>query len=281
MYEHILNRFYSQPLALELNYSLAIERILLDRANGVRISAEEAKLWAAANPYGSGQASTETIAIVGIYGPIINRASGLAALSGVSDAQGTASLIRAAADNKKADRLYLDIDSPGGEAVAGDPIAEAIAYAKSLKPVDAFVSGMAASLGYLIASQAGSITASKSSLVGSMSVLFARRLPPEEGGVKLFSTGDKKLAFHGDAPLTDEFEAEIMRVAQEYHSVFMNYVAEGRGKTVDQVSSWFDGRVELANTALSLGWVDKIGSIQDALRGSSPKKVMTTKDLRR
>ena len=278
MHESILNRFYSQPLALELNSYLSIERILLERSNGIKISAEEAKVWAASSPYGSGAKSTKTEAVIGIYGPIINRASGMAAMSGITDAQAMASLIRAAADMAGVDAIKLDIDSPGGEAVAADPIVDAMSYAKSLKPVDAFVSGMSASLGFLIASQAQSITATKSSMIGSMSVMFARRIPSAEGSrYKLFSTGDKKLAFSGDEPLTDEHSSEIMRVAQQYHSIFMSYVSSGRGQS--DVSSWFDGRVETAETALKLGWIDAIGSIHDSFQDAP--QVMTTRDLKR
>ena len=282
MHESILNRFYSQPLALELNSYLSIERILLERSNGIKISAEEAKVWAASSPYGSGAKSTESIAIVSMYGPIIHRASGMAALSGITDAQQMGAMIRAAADNKDADKIALDIDSPGGEVIAADPIVDAIQYAKSLKPVDAYVSGTCASLGYWFASQANSITASPNSMIGSMSVLLNRRIPDAEGGKKyeLISTGDKKLAFSGDEPLTDAHRAEIMRVANEYHNAFMAAVASGRGKQISAVESWFDGRVERAEVAKTLGWIDAIGNLQDSFNSSS-KRVLTTKDLRR
>ena len=276
MYELILSRFYSTPLALELNSYLSLERILLARAQGQRISAEEAEAWKAAQPYGAKAQPAGGQAIIGLYGPIVGRPSGMEAMSGMTSVHDFARLVRAAADDRSVESIYLDIDSPGGEASAVDDPIDAIQYAKRLKPVIAVTQGMMASAAYWIGSAASKVYATPNAMVGSIGVIYTHvdwSKANEDEGLKVthLVVGNKKAFGNPDEPLSPEARAELMRVATDYYDAFVGAVAEHRNRSAAHVKAeWADGRVETGRVAKQLGMIDDLMTLEQAL-GAKPQ----------
>src|SRR5215467_9938743 len=79
--------------------------------------------------------------------------------------------VRRALQDPSVRTIDLVIDSPGGAVLGLPETADAIHVANRVKPVRAFVTGIAASAAYWLASQAGSITLTSSGEVGSVGVL--------------------------------------------------------------------------------------------------------------
>ena len=68
--------------------------------------------------------------------------------------------------------VVLSIDSPGGTTVGGEAIYEAVRKIAKDKPVATSVGTLAASAGYMIASASDHIVARRSSIIGSIGVIF-------------------------------------------------------------------------------------------------------------
>jgi protease-4 len=49
------------------------------------------------------------------------------------------------------------------------------------------------------------------------------------------------------------------------HRQFIRDVANGRGKTVEEIEPWADGRIFTGEQAKEIGLVDRLGNFQDAL----------------
>jgi capsid assembly protease len=275
MYENILSRLYGQPVALEINAFATIESIIMMRANGIKLSEDEKQAWQA-HQYGAKRGAMQSnqpnqVAIIGLYGPMMSYSSAMQAISGATSTREFAQNVRMAADNPNVREIILDIASPGGELASVDTAVAAVQYARSKKKVTAVTEEILASAAYWVASQASEIIASPNAMIGSISVVYTHTDRTEQNardGVKrtILTTGDKKAVGSPDLPLDDKGAAEMMRVATDAHNAFVSDVASGRGKSVDYVqNNWADGRVELGTTALKLGLVDRLGTLEDVI----------------
>jgi ClpP class serine protease len=124
-----------------------------------------------------------------------------------------ASVKRALAD-PSVKTVDLVIDSPGGSVLGLPETADVIHAANRVKPVRAFVTGIAASAAYWLASQASSITLTPSGEVGSVGVLdihadISKAL--ENSGVKLtaVTAGEHKVERAPFTPLSDDAKAHM------------------------------------------------------------------------
>jgi len=274
-YQNVLRAFYTRTWAIETNAYHALRGILEAKANMRGLTDTEIDAWQAAHPYGATKNTQnptgDTVAIIPIYGPMLQNAGNLDRVSGATDTRELATAIRAAADSPNVREILLDIDSPGGEAASVDVAAEAVRYARERKPITAVTQGMMASAAYWVGSQATRIVASPGSMIGSISVIYTHHdwsAKNEADGVKIthITSGNKKAAWNSDHPLTDEGRADINRIISEYHNAFVSAVAAGRGRDEAYVqTNWADGRVEIGTTAKQIGLVDEIGTLQSVL----------------
>lgn len=278
MYANALARFYGQPLAIELNTAHLIESILLSRENGVVLSKAERDAWKAESSYGSSGINPRPgQAVIGVYGPILNRVGPMQSMSGMTGSRDIASAIRSAADDPSIERIFLDVDSPGGEVVAMDDPSDALEYAMTLKPVTAVTQGMMCSGGYWLGVASNEIVASPNAMVGSIGVIRAHVDKSEQNkalgrNVTYLSTAEKKAYGNSDQPLSEAAEAELMREAYDYHAAFVSHIAKHRNKTAAFVDAeWADGRVERGETAVKLGMVDRLGTLEEVMREYAPK----------
>ena len=174
----------------------------------------------------------------------------------------------AAEDDVKA--VVLRIDSGGGSAQASELIWQAVKELKARKPVIVSMSDVAASGGYYIASGATRIYALADTLTGSIGVVGGKLAPSAalvKVGVNTFPMDRGKRATMNAslAPWSDDEKALIQGTMDEVYDVFVQRVAEGRGKTADQVKAIAQGRVWTGQQAKDLGLVDAIGGLDEAL----------------
>jgi len=176
----------------------------------------------------------------------------------------------AANDNIKA--VVIRIDSPGGSALASELIYQAIRNCAAKKPGVASISGIGASGGYYISLGAPTIYADSTALVGSIGVISGKMALDglyTKIGVSTFAfTRGKNAGLELSRPWTPE-EIETMRkLAQRTYDQFTARVSESRGKRIDNVADVAQGRIFTARKAASLGLIDKIGGMREAVEAA-------------
>ncbi|MFK7902719.1 MAG: signal peptide peptidase SppA [Nitratireductor sp.] len=165
--------------------------------------------------------------------------------------------------------VVLDISSPGGSTVGGEAIYEAVRALSKEKPVATSVGSLAASAGYMIASASDHIVARRSSIVGSIGVIFqyadASKLLDKVGvsvnEIKSAPLKAEPSPFH---PASDEAKAMIDRLVQDSYNWFVDIVAERRSMTNFQVKRLADGSIFTGSQGKENGLVDALGDEETA-----------------
>lgn len=181
-------------------------------------------------------------------------------------------VIRRARLDKDIKAIVLRVNSPGGSALASDVIWREISLARKEKPVVVSMGDIAASGGYYIACNADAVFANETTLTGSIGVFSI--VPNFESFLKnkLGITTDRvRTAPYadmgaGDRPLTATEKRFFQAATDSIYNTFKSRVAEGRNKDVEYIDSIAQGRVWTGKRALETGLIDKIGTLQDAVK---------------
>ena len=204
---------------------------------------------------------------------------------------GQESMIKALKKIREDDKIkavVLRINSPGGSALASDLIWREIELTKKEKPVVVSMGNLAASGGYYIACNASKIYAEPTTITGSIGVFGAipnmSKLAGEMGiNAEQVST-NKGASYSVFEPLTPEFHDYIKGGIDDIYKTFVNHVAQGRGKTFDEIDAIAQGRVWTGKEALTNGLVDELGNLDDAIAHAATLAELTeykTKDYPR
>ena len=186
----------------------------------------------------------------------------------------TADDLRKLADDDDVKAVVFRVNSGGGSAVASEQIRHALKLVKAKKPVVVSMGGMAASGGYWISSPANYIFAEPTTITGSIGIfglipnfsgLVTDKLGVTFDGVKT----NKYAGYETELVLgkeTDDIMAEMQTYVDRGYQSFLNIVSEGRGMKPEQVDEIGQGRVWLASDAVKIKLVDKLGSLDDAVK---------------
>jgi ClpP class serine protease len=172
--------------------------------------------------------------------------------------------------DKKVSRIVLDINSPGGEALGVEEAAKLIRSAHAIKPVTAFVDGMAASAAYWLASAAGRIVLSgESSQVGSIGVVVSvsdNRERDAKVGTRKYEIVSSQSPMKRVDVATDEGRAKLQEHADQFAAIFIGGVASYRGKDAAYVEANFGrGQMVFARNAVDAGMADAVMSRAELL----------------
>ncbi len=222
-----------------------------------------------------------SVAVISIEGPI-DRTSRVGWWSGNIFAVGQ-NAIRLAVEGALQDgavrAVLLSVDSPGGVVAGTKELADYLAEASAVKPMGAYVNGLAASAAYWLAASTGRILAPATGQVGSIGVImmvadysgYYQRL-----GVSFeyIAGGRFKAAGRGDRPLSDEERAHFQERLAALHALFRADVAARMGITAEP-AHWAEGQVLSAVQAEPLGLVsavvhDEEAAIQTMMEVSMP-----------
>ncbi|NND27288.1 MAG: signal peptide peptidase SppA [Myxococcales bacterium] len=178
--------------------------------------------------------------------------------------------LRQARQDRRALGVLLWVDSPGGSAEASDLIHREVVRLREKKPVVAYFGEVAASGGYYVAAHANAIVAQPLGLTGSIGVVSARVLASQlldRVGIRteVLRTGPHADLYSPHRPLTDEERGLMNRELDAFYDSFVALVADGRGRTVDEIEPLARGRVWLAADAYRHGLVDRLGGMDQAL----------------
>ncbi|MGB5446559.1 MAG: signal peptide peptidase SppA [Psychromonas sp.] len=208
----------------------------------------------------------DQIALVYATGEILSGVQSSEVIGGESFSKLLASVL----DDDKIKAVVIRIDSPGGSAFASEKIRQQIlALKKADKKVVVSMASMAASGGYWIASAADYIVAAPTTLTGSIGI-FGMYASADKAlnnfGIFNDGVGTTELSsFNPTRPLNPEL-AEIIQLGIENgYQQFLSVVAEGRKMTPAEVDKIAQGRVWTGVDAKSLGLVDKLGNLHDAI----------------
>lgn len=185
--------------------------------------------------------------------------------------------IRKARTDKNVKAVVLRVNSPGGSALASDVIWREVKLTKAVKPIVVSMGDVAASGGYYISCAADSIFAQPNTITGSIGVFgiipnlqgfFNNKLGITFDVVKTGKFSDIQTV---SRPLTSEEQGIIQQEVNRIYYTFTQKVAEGRKRERNYIDSIGQGRVWTGEQAIGLGLVDKLGSIDDAIRAAASK----------
>jgi protease-4 len=181
-------------------------------------------------------------------------------------------LIRKARFDKDVKAIVIRVNSGGGSSLASENIWREVTLArKEGKPVVISFGDVAASGAYYLSCNADSIFALPGTITGSIGVFtiipnlqgfFKNKLGITFDGVKTAPEADLMTVTR---PLSPVERVLIQNDIDTIYKDFKTRVAKGRGKSMDYVDSIAQGRVWSGTFGLSLGLVDRIGNLQDAV----------------
>lgn len=205
-----------------------------------------------------------TFALIRVEGTIVDGDGGRAWFPTLRD-----EIRRARADRQIAGVL-LFVDSPGGSAQASDLLHREIVRLREKKPVVAYFANVAASGGYYIGVGAPEIVAGPLTITGSIGVIAARVAAAslfEKLGVKteVVQTSPHADLFGPHRHATPDEHAMFEDFVEAHYAAFVCKVAEGRGRTPEEVEPLARGRVYTGAAAHALGLVDALGGLEVAL----------------
>jgi protease-4 len=162
------------------------------------------------------------------------------------------------------------IDSPGGSGYASDAIWDGLEKLKKKKPLVSSMGMVAGSGGYWIAMNSDKILADPLTLTGSIGATGLK--PVLEGtydklGInrEIFKRGKHMDMFSLARKTTPEERNMILDLTDKFYDYFIDKVAVGRSMKSEDVRKVGGGHVYTGRRALSIGLVDKLGGMYDAV----------------
>lgn len=195
-------------------------------------------------------------------------------------------LIKKARNDDSLKALVIRVDSGGGSAFASEVIREEIAATKaSGMPVYISMGSVAASGGYWISTPATEIWATPTSLTGSIGVFgiipnLTQSL--EHIGISSDGIGTSPIADiqRIDRPMSEQSRAIIQSSVDHIYQRFIQLVADARESTPEEIHGIAQGRVWSGETAMEIGLVDKLGSLEDVFRSAAMDLDLDSYDIK-
>ena len=204
------------------------------------------------------------VGIIHISGIISRHADMLASFFGLGSAaiENIAKDFQSLLDNEEVKSIILDFDTPGGAITGVNELAEIIYNARGIKPIKAYVTGMACSAGYFLAAACDEIIIDEMGSVGSIGVMRV-----------VSKQNDKSVIFKSSQSPMKNIDGESEQGKAEYQakvdylaSIFIDKVAKYRGITADEVINRGNkGGVLVGAVAVTAGLADRLGSMDSLI----------------
>lgn len=277
MHNSVLNELTSKPWLLTESILNSVKEVALRHMQGDKLDPISVDQIVAVRKAASDETEPRfkifgDVAVVTIDGIILKRMGFIERAShlGTSTAE-IQKNITAALNDPDVKAIVLDIDSPGGSVAGIEETGNLIAKVNKAKPVVAYTSGIMASAAYWLGSQASSIVSVRTAELGSigvyMVVVDSSKLHSDAGVTVnvVRSKGDFKGTGEIGTKLTDTQRAMLQAVVDDLYDVFVSNVASGRGMSIKDVKRIADGSISVGKSALSIGLIDKLGDLNDAV----------------
>lgn len=205
------------------------------------------------------------VAIIPFSGPVFRHANLFTEISGATSLEVFSKEFSQAVLDDRVETIIIDMDSPGGQVSGISEMAQMIR--DSDKKVVSYVSNLAASAGYWIASAADEVVTANTGMLGSIGVVSTIQTDDDSGIVKVISS---------QSPLkqkdvrTEEGRQQAQNVTDSLADVFINAVAEYRGVTAETVMGNFgQGGVLVGESAVKAGMADRVDTLENLIAGLS------------
>ena len=202
-------------------------------------------------------------------------ANGSTSLEGGMNARNLAKIIENLGNDPTVKGIILRVDSPGGDPIAADYVAEAVKKAKEHKPVYVSMGSVAGSGGYWVSMYGSGLYATPYTITGSIGVIAGWFYDAGLNNKLGLSIDLLKRGSHADLqagillPYRDLNPQEVEEYHQwilELYDDFVSQVAEGRNIPKDKVQELAQGRIYSGGDAEKNGLIDGIQGLAGALR---------------
>jgi protease-4 len=171
-------------------------------------------------------------------------------------------------DNIKA--IVLRINSPGGGVGPSQEIYREVQKTIKTKKVITSMGAVAASGGYYIAAATNGIVANPGTITGSIGVIMAytnfQEIFKKIGLMPVvIKSGEFKDMGSPIKTMTPEERGILQRFVDDIHQQFVRDAAIGRDLPTEEMGKLADGRIFSGEEAKSLGLIDRIGNLEDAV----------------
>ncbi len=184
------------------------------------------------------------------------------------------------ADNDDVKAVVLRVNSPGGSAFGSEQMWFAAKQLRAKKPLIVSMSDYAASGGYYMSCIADTIVAQPTTLTGSIGIFgmfpnFAG--VTDKIGVNFSTVKTNELSDFGNTmrPMTDSERVILQNYINRGYELFISRCAEGRNTSNDEIKLVAEGRVWTGADALSLGLIDVLGGLDEAIAIAATKANLT------
>lgn len=177
--------------------------------------------------------------------------------------------IRKARTDDDVKAIVLRVNSPGGSALASDIIWREVKLASETKPTIVSMGQYAASGGYYISCAANHIFAEPNTITGSIGIFgvipcvkkAANNIGLTFDTVSTYDDGEPSLY----EPLSEGWTNFFQKRIESGYQTFISRCADGRHTTTEHIDSIGQGRVWAGTDAITIGLVDELGSLDDAI----------------
>ena len=208
------------------------------------------------------------VALIPIEGEIVTTDNAWIFSQDVISSTEVIKLIEKAGSNPGIKAIILEINSPGGSAVASEEIANAVK--KTNKTSVAWIREEGASGAYWIASSANHIVANRASITGSIGVIasyleFPGLLERYNVTYEQLISGKYKDIGSPYKKMTPEERAIFQQTLDEIRDYFAGEVAKNRNLNKKDVDKIANGLFYLGAQAKELGLVDELGGKEEVI----------------
>lgn len=208
------------------------------------------------------------VAVIKVHGTLVHRSSYLDALSGLTGYEDLSENFHAAMDDPQVDAIFMDIDSPGGEAAGCFDLVDSMMTRVNEKPIHAHINEFSASGAYAITTAADHVSIARTGFAGSIGALvihqeYTKYLEKEGIKATIIRAGEQKARVNPYEELTEDDRDNLQEALDRLRDVFISTVARNRGVSEDIIRGT-EAAMFGADEALKLNLVDAIMSAEEA-----------------
>ena len=265
---HLAQKLFNTPLAIHPQKAEVIVSSLTERLGITQIRSammeDDDEYFSRKARKDSGYDVLEGIAVIPVYGTLVQKLGTLRPYSGMTGYDGIRRVFLTAVNDPEVKGICLDIDSPGGEVAGCFDLVDLIYAERGKKPIHAILSENAFSAAYAIASAADKIYVPRTGGVGSVGVIvihcdWSQHIKDDGLKVSIITYGNRKAESNPYVALSDEAQAAIQHDVDEMGRLFVSTVSRNRGLSETVIRNT-QAACYLAAEGVQMGLADVVAS---------------------
>ncbi|HBU8230925.1 TPA: S49 family peptidase [Morganella morganii] len=265
---HLAQKLFNTPLAIHPQKAEVIVSSLTERLGITQIRSammeDDDEYFSRKARKDSGYDVLEGIAVIPVYGTLVQKLGTLRPYSGMTGYDGIRRVFLTAVNDPEVKGICLDIDSPGGEVAGCFDLVDLIYAERGKKPIHAILSENAFSAAYAIASAADKIYVPRTGGVGSVGVIvihcdWSQHIKDDGLKVSIITYGNRKAESNPYVSLSDEAKSAIQHDVDEMGRLFVSTVSRNRGLSETVIRNT-QAACYLAAEGVQMGLADVVAS---------------------